>query len=60
MSTLGGGGSEGMLPQEILKFSFSKMHILRIPRDNLQKQEPKLTVKITCVYGRKLIFISVE
>ena len=27
------GGSGGMLPREILKFGFSKMHILRIPRE---------------------------
>ena len=27
------GGSEGMLPREILKFSFSTMHILRILRE---------------------------
>ena len=31
--TGGGGGSGGMLPREILKFSFSKMHILRILRE---------------------------
>ena len=30
-STLGGSG--GMLPQKILKFSFSKMHVLRILRE---------------------------
>ena len=30
-STLGGSG--GMFPQEILKFSFSKVHILRILRE---------------------------
>ena len=28
------GGSGGMLPREILKFSFSKTHILRILREN--------------------------
>ena len=27
------GGSGGMLPREILKFSFSKVHILRILRE---------------------------
>ena len=28
------GGSGGMLPREILKFSFSKIHIWRILREN--------------------------
>ena len=38
-----------MLPQKILKFSFSKMRIWRILRENY-RTEPKLTVKIACVY----------
>ena len=29
-----GGGVQFMLPREILKFSFSKIHILRILREN--------------------------
>ena len=39
-----------MLPREILKVSFSKMHILRILREMLRKNEPKLTVKIACIW----------
>ena len=38
-----------MFPREILKFSFSKMHIWRILRENLRKNEPKLMVQISCV-----------
>ena len=32
------GGSGGMLAQEVLKFSFSKMHIWRILRENSRKK----------------------
>ena len=42
------GGSGNMLPGEILKLSFSKMHIFHIVREN-EKNESKLTVKIACV-----------
>ena len=34
------------MPREILKFSFSKVHILRILRD----VTPKLTVKTACIW----------
>ena len=46
---VGEGGSGGMLPREILKFSFSKMHILHILTENYRKNEPNLTVNIACV-----------
>ena len=43
-STLGG-------LDEILKFSFSKMYIWHILRENLQKYELKLPIKTACVYS---------
>ena len=46
----GGGGGGGMLPWEILKVSFSKMHIWRILRENLKRKNgPKLMVKVVRV-----------
>ena len=42
-------GDSGACSREILKFSFSKMHIWRILRKYYRKNEPKLTVKIACV-----------
>ena len=44
VSTLGGSG--GMLPRKIVKFSFSKMHISRILWENWQKDEWKITLKM--------------
>ena len=48
------GGSGGMLPREILKFSSSKMHIWRIRRENKRKNEPKLMVKVVCVLMQQI------
>ena len=52
----GGGGSGGMVPREILKISFSMMHIWRILTENLRKNEQKLTVKTACVQLQTVIY----
>ena len=39
-----------MRPWEMLKFGFSKMHILRILREMYRKNEPKPMVKIACIW----------
>ena len=48
-----------MLPREILKFNFSKLHILRILRDMQRKNELKLTVKIACIWQQIDIYFRI-
>ena len=48
-----------MLHRGILKFYFSKMHILRILREIQRKNELKLTVKIACVEQQIDIYFSI-
>ena len=54
------GRSGGMLRQEVLKFSFSKMHIWRILRERINENLNRNLRWKLHVFSNKLIFISVQ